>query len=334
MAIDHPKLVTIADFGAGAVTVLNSAGATTTVNATDLVRPVDWNSAHDMTQNLAGNTAGTSQVVATDIQWAGGNNITLSAVGSTVSIHGDANSYSMWPPSWNWPGFGTITVNSGATTTTAGGSATTASYHICPYPIHDNIVGNDIHLYFVNNTVAGTGTGRGAHMLGLYTLNGGTRYDSVSTWMFGYSLIQNSITAQSHSFWWGTDPTAHSFGLTNSSVSVTGTRKVDLSEGNFTIPDGNYYLVHCHTASSSSVNVVNMSALGVTIGSTLGGYMGRASNTTQQIAGGFGVFSSTSSAAVAHAGVMPATINTSALTNTGGTTQQQVPYLVIVSTGF
>ena len=55
--------------------------------ATSVVRPSDWNSNHNMVLNLGGNTAGTSQVSGQDIVWAGGNNVTLSANGSTVSIH-------------------------------------------------------------------------------------------------------------------------------------------------------------------------------------------------------------------------------------------------------
>ena len=41
----HAKSNIVADF-TGTATVLNSAGATTTVLATDLVRPSDWNSSH------------------------------------------------------------------------------------------------------------------------------------------------------------------------------------------------------------------------------------------------------------------------------------------------
>src|SRR5512137_2344840 len=56
--------------------------------ATSVVRPSDWNSAHNMVLNMGGNTAGTSQISGQDIVWAGGNNVTLSANGSTVSIVG------------------------------------------------------------------------------------------------------------------------------------------------------------------------------------------------------------------------------------------------------
>ena len=54
--------------------------------ATSVVRPSDWNSAHNQIVNLGGNTLGTSQVSGSDIVWAGGNGVTLSAAGSTVSV--------------------------------------------------------------------------------------------------------------------------------------------------------------------------------------------------------------------------------------------------------
>lgn len=56
--------------------------------ATSVVRPSDWNSVHNQILNMGGNTAGTSQISGADIVWAGGNNVTLSANGSTVSIIG------------------------------------------------------------------------------------------------------------------------------------------------------------------------------------------------------------------------------------------------------
>lgn len=56
--------------------------------ATSVVRPSDWNSAHNQVLNMGGNTAGTAQISGADIVWAGGNNVTLSANGSTVTIVG------------------------------------------------------------------------------------------------------------------------------------------------------------------------------------------------------------------------------------------------------
>jgi hypothetical protein len=76
-AIFHVKSNTIGDF-TGTVTVMNSAGSTATANATDLVRPVDWNSGHRFAQTIAGNTAGQSTGAGTNFVYGGTNGVTLS----------------------------------------------------------------------------------------------------------------------------------------------------------------------------------------------------------------------------------------------------------------
>lgn len=47
--------------------------------ATSVVRPSDWNSAHVLTQQISGNTLGSSTVAGTNLVLQGGNNVTLSA---------------------------------------------------------------------------------------------------------------------------------------------------------------------------------------------------------------------------------------------------------------
>lgn len=78
MAVSHVKSNPIADF-TGTVTAFNSQGSTITVNATDIVRPSDWNSAHNFYQTISGNTAGQSTISGTNLVFQGGNGITLSA---------------------------------------------------------------------------------------------------------------------------------------------------------------------------------------------------------------------------------------------------------------
>lgn len=51
---------------------------------TQLVKPSDWNSAHNIFQTLSGNVAGNSTVSGTNIIYQGGNNVTLSGTGQTV----------------------------------------------------------------------------------------------------------------------------------------------------------------------------------------------------------------------------------------------------------
>ena len=52
MTVQHVKNLTIADV-TGTITVFNSAGVTTTMAATDVARPSDWNSAHNVTYTPA-----------------------------------------------------------------------------------------------------------------------------------------------------------------------------------------------------------------------------------------------------------------------------------------
>lgn len=74
MAISHVKSVTVAD------------GTNTT-----LVRPGDWNSAHNQFFTLAGNTNNASAVSGTNVVLSGGNNVTL--IGSGASIGFSVGNY-------------------------------------------------------------------------------------------------------------------------------------------------------------------------------------------------------------------------------------------------
>lgn len=91
VAVSNSKSLTQPNF-TGTVTVFNSAASTTTIAATNLVQPQDWNSGLNVFMTPQGNTAGTSAVSGTVVHLAGGNNITLSgsqgAGAATLSIQG------------------------------------------------------------------------------------------------------------------------------------------------------------------------------------------------------------------------------------------------------
>jgi hypothetical protein len=53
MAVSHVLSSPIANM-TGTVTVFNSQGSTVTANATEIVRPQDWNSAHNQYMTIAG----------------------------------------------------------------------------------------------------------------------------------------------------------------------------------------------------------------------------------------------------------------------------------------
>lgn len=87
MALSHVKSNPVANM-TGTVTVFNSAGITATVAATDLVRPVDWNSAHNQYMTISGNTLNASTASGTNIIYQGAGNISLFATSDTLIFSG------------------------------------------------------------------------------------------------------------------------------------------------------------------------------------------------------------------------------------------------------
>ncbi len=55
---------------------------------TNIVRPSDWNSAHNQYYTLSGNTLGVSTVSGTNVVLQGGGNVSLSGTGQTVVVYG------------------------------------------------------------------------------------------------------------------------------------------------------------------------------------------------------------------------------------------------------
>ncbi len=88
MAITHAFSNTIAD-ATGTVTVWNGA-TTSTVPASVLVKPSDWNSAHAMAFTLTGNTTQNSTVSGTDILFAGSGNVSVGGSNGSIVISGPA----------------------------------------------------------------------------------------------------------------------------------------------------------------------------------------------------------------------------------------------------
>lgn len=85
MAVSHVKSDTIADF-TGTITGFNSQGSTLTIAATNLVRPSDWNSAHNQFYTLTGNTTGNSTASGTNVLFAGSGGISIGGSTGTIVI--------------------------------------------------------------------------------------------------------------------------------------------------------------------------------------------------------------------------------------------------------
>lgn len=89
MTVRHAFSNTTPDF-TGTITGFNSQGSTVTLAASNLVRPSDWNSVHNIIMTLTGNTSGDSTVSGSNIVLSGGDNVTLRGNGSVIEIIGPA----------------------------------------------------------------------------------------------------------------------------------------------------------------------------------------------------------------------------------------------------
>lgn len=84
MAVSHVKSNIVADM-TGTVTVYNSQGSSITRAATDLVRPVDWNSVHNQYYTLSGNTTNASTASGTNVVFQASNpGLTFSGATDTI----------------------------------------------------------------------------------------------------------------------------------------------------------------------------------------------------------------------------------------------------------
>lgn len=203
--------------------------------------------------------------------------------------------------------------NTGTTAATGGSSQTTASFFIAPLQLAHTLSFYRLNRFASNVSAGGTGSCTNAHMLGLYTLNAGTRLDSVSTWLWNHINSQNSSTAQTHQWWFGTNSTSNSSGLTgNVSASVSDMHRIYPFVGSTTLSPGYYWIVDGYTGRSSNAAVALFSAglAGIT---TMSSYF--ALGDTGSLPTGLyqGAFSTTSNGTSTGYQVLPATIHTSVI---------------------
>lgn len=224
---------------------------------------------------------------------------------------------SQWPPSYVVDHNQVATPNA-ATGATGGSVQTTATYRIGMYQIEQNISFNRI---MGECSLSQGATAQGSATIGvgygLYTLNGGTRFDSVSTWCMSAHISQSNAggTAHTHRIWWGTNSNANSTQYNgNVSASFYGQHQHLISEGAGSISKGVYFLVLWNFTKTNTANIVSIAS-----------NPGYSRPTATNLAGvtnlasygiGYGIFSSTSNNTFSFDPCMPATINTNVITCT------------------
>ena len=190
--INHVKSITVAD------------------NAqTDLIRPSDWNSVHAYTLQDAvsisgNNTAGVLANISSGTCYlAGGNNVTLSQNGNTISFVGMPGLVSQWPDMLPASTVAS-TYYSGSTSQGAGGNSTQSGYtfsiYVVPLILPCPVVFSAIRFPVSYTTAGGTGSVTNVFSLGFYTNNAST-LSLVEDYYGGLFFSENSSTAWTYSLW-------------------------------------------------------------------------------------------------------------------------------------
>lgn len=265
MAVSHVYSNTNAD-ATGTLTIWNGP-TTSSVVATNLVRPIDWNSAHNQYMTITGNTAGQSTFSGTNIVFGGTNGITLSGVNATqINVAGvPPGTATFW-----WP------FNEGVNVAGQQGNAT---WNICPIPTPPTAALGEVQVdrlcipQIISCATNSTGT------------------VSVSYWFGLYTKTSNSISLQystSHLF------TTNFSGTANSTL-ISGIRLVTIP-WTTTLADNGYYVALATRTSSSSQNCSVSQMLKSELNSNFSGVYGAGSNRSNQWPLGLGVYSASSTA--------------------------------------
>jgi len=266
MAVSHVFSNARADW-TGTVTIFNSQASTTTTAATDLVRPVDWDSAHNEFITLGGNTSNASTVSGTNVVLHGLGGVTLVGSTGTIGISVAPGTASLWHAfADNAIGFnvlnnGRVFVMPTPTPIVAGRRGDVQMDRLC-------------RPFFLNDGIGTTGTFTWSHSFGLYTRNAST-----------LSLLYSTSNTQSVTY----DPTAI--------TSLQGVKLMTIP-WTTTIPAGYYYAVIIESSSTSIDDFVfqPMCMSKGNVNNVLSGFWNSASTRVAANPWGWGTHSVTSSA--------------------------------------
>jgi|SRR5882672_890677 len=283
MSISHHKNLTMADF-TGTVTVFNSQASTTTIAATDIARPSDWNLGHDQLFTLSGNT--------TQNNTASGVNVIFSGAGAYLSIGGSSDTLAFsTPPHVSSMEFPPEGPNGTAVISTNSGSVSYALAFNMKQPISASFLRVAVSMATNSTTLATTGASmsasvelRGTWNAVIYSLATGASSKSLTSvasgsagWTFRNSIsvaangTQYSVTQQvSYPAEGGQVNTSTQYSISNTNYSFTtqqiatnfsGNRFLDIPFA-ASLPAGAYWLILGQTTSlaTNSTGISNASA--------------------------------------------------------------------------
>jgi hypothetical protein len=217
-AISHVYSLTWGE-DAGIITVFNSAGNSTTSNGTALLGPNEWNSVHNITFTITGNTSNASTGSGNSVILQGSNNVTLSGTSNTVYISGQTT---------NPPGSVLEIPYAGAhyyNFANLGGFSTSnfsSSLALIPFTLANTLSMSRMDIPLWNTQASGTGSSTVAWTLGvaLYSIQTGASSSRMS--LVNSSTMVLNVTANSNSSSYSFTDAAHStsFSITLSTMAT------------------------------------------------------------------------------------------------------------------
>lgn len=178
VTVQHAKNVTVADWS-GTVTVANSTGGTTTAAASDLARPSDWNSAHNVTINLS----------ASDIT-------PILTVGGELSLSTSSNGLTVYKPIVYDEFYEPFVLPNTNSTISAPGIG---SWYLDPFSMHADISGGLIFMPVVGG--ASTNFCQDGAVWSAASTGSNTRYQTHINAVALYKRGSGNSTSRFESMW-------------------------------------------------------------------------------------------------------------------------------------
>lgn len=273
-AISHVKSNTIGDF-TGTVTVFNSAGATTQASATDLVRPVDWNSAHAQNWSISGNTGGDAS------SSAGATNIVFGATnGMEIYASTAANAVTLWLDNDGRPlrVYEPTPYSSGTAWSSHNPASTYFQYMSLPEPLNFNFAYVPKSVSFA--VPAGTSSNTTqtfrhgyTHYFSLFSRkNTGASSNSLTYMTHGSLVVTHSFVHSStsmrvsmsyntNSTGGTTDQTVSSNATANIAAYFSGGRMMKIPFPATTLQAGEYWIAQAHSTSQAATSATNTTCM-------------------------------------------------------------------------
>lgn len=275
-------------------------------------------------------SAGTTSNTLATVIFSNFNNVSFGLNGSTITAQAGApmSRFPLVPLS---PTFGSI--HTGSSAGTGGSTQVGATGYLGFVPVP-----NDIHFYDLfyefsaTSSINGTGSVSLGVMMGIYTLVSNSQLSLLSSWQAVHMMSQNSTSARSHHWYFGTDSNANSSAANgNISASFSGFRQQYLGRSEQTLKAGNYYFGIIHTMRTSSSNIYNFAGFAFQSAGFIssGTLLGTNGNLNLFFSSLNGVFSTTTNNSAANLPIIPASIHTSAVSFSQNSSNWKIPHFIM-----